>query len=246
MNKVGHGISYSQLEEIETGIAKVQMKAVENGTLLPSNCQLNFFMTFIFDNNDLAEETLSGKNTTHCTNGIVIQCKADSCQASQIIDDNNIKPKQCSFKAPPVLLVPYSGGKNVSPKAVALDTEQLVLSKEELIVGEMKDVLWLISRAAAEDTLFSLLKEKQQIPSWTAFFVKINEAETPRESVICFSQLLDHSPTELSTTYTSLKRSIATADQIGLTDVVVACGLAIYAKAVEIMNKKRMNWDELC
>ena len=49
----------------------------------------------------------------------------------------------------------------LSPKAVALDAEQLILSKEELIVGEMKDVLWLISRAVAEDKLFSSLKEKQ-------------------------------------------------------------------------------------
>ena len=127
LNKLGHGISYSQLEEIEAGIAEVQMKAVENGTLLPSNCQLNIFTTFAFDNNDLEEETLSGKNTTHCTNGIVIQCKADSCQASQIIDDDNIKPKRRSFKAPPVHLVPYSAGKCVSPKSVALDAEQLVL-----------------------------------------------------------------------------------------------------------------------
>ena len=93
LNKLGHGISYSQLEEIEKGIAEVQMKAVENGTLLPSNCQLNIFMTFAFDSNDLAEQTLSGKNITHCTNGIVFQRKEDSCQSSQIIDDNNIKPK---------------------------------------------------------------------------------------------------------------------------------------------------------
>ena len=68
--------------------------------------------------------------------------------------------------------------------------------------------------------------------------MKINEAETPRESVIGYSQVLDHSPAELSTVYTSLKRSIATADQIGQTDVVVVCDLAIYTKAVEIMNKK--------
>ena len=136
-------------------------------------------------------------------------------------------------------LVPYSGGKRVSPEAVALDAEQLVLSKQELIVEEMKDLLWLISRASAEDTLFSSLKEKQQIPSWTTFFVKINEVETPCESVIGCSQVLDHSPTELSTVYTSLKRSIAMAKQIGQTDVVVICDLAISAKAVEIMNKKR-------
>ena len=109
----------------------------------------------------------------------------------------------------------------------------------------MKDLLWLISRAAAEDTLFSLLKEKQQIPSWTAFFVKINETETPCESVIGYNQVLDHSLTELSTVYTPLKRSIAMADQIGQTDVVVVCDLAIYTEAVEIINKKENEFGRI-
>ena len=138
-----------------------------------------------------------------------------------------------------MLLVPYSGRKRVSPKAVALDAEQLVSSNEEKIVREMQDLLWLISRAAAEDTLFPSLKEKQLILSWTAFFVKINEAETPRESVIGYSQVLDHSSTELSIVYTSFKRSITMAGQIGQTDVVIVCDLADYAKAAEIINKKK-------
>ena len=56
LSKLGHGISYSQLEEIETGIAEVQMKPVESGTLLPSNCQLNIFSIFAFDNNDHEKE----------------------------------------------------------------------------------------------------------------------------------------------------------------------------------------------
>ena len=169
LNKLGHGISHSQLEEIKPGIAEVQMKAVENGTLLLSNCQLNIFTTSAFDNNDLAKETLSGNNTTHCTNGIVIHRKADSFQASQIIDDNNIKSKRRSFKAPPVPLVPYSEGKRVSPKAVALDAEQLVLSKEELIIGKMKDLLWLISRAATEDTLFPHWRKSNRFPHGQLF-----------------------------------------------------------------------------
>ena len=40
------------------------MEAVENGTVLLSNCQPNIFMTFAFDNNDLAEETLK-ERTPH-------------------------------------------------------------------------------------------------------------------------------------------------------------------------------------
>ena len=41
-------------------------------------------------------------------------------------------------------LITYSGGKRVNSKTVALDVDQLVLSKEELIAGEMKDLLSLI------------------------------------------------------------------------------------------------------
>ena len=65
-----------------------------------------------------------------------------------------------------------------------------------------------------------------------------NEAKTPRESVIGYSQVIDHNTTELSMVYTSLERSNAMADQISQTDVVVVCNLAIYAKAVKIINKK--------
>ena len=71
-----------------------------------------------------------------------------------------------------------------------------------------------------------------------SFLCEDNEAETQCESVIGCSQVLAHSLSELSTVYTSFKRSIAMANQIGQPDVVVVCDLAIYAKAVEIINKK--------
>ena len=75
--------------------------------------------------------------------------------------------------------------------------------------------------------------------------MKINVAESPHESVIGYSQVLDHSSTELSTVYTYLERSIAMADQIGQTDEVVICDPAIYAKAVEITNKKENELERI-
>ena len=34
---------------------------------------------YVFDNNDFQEETPSGKGTTHCTNGIIIQNRVHTC-----------------------------------------------------------------------------------------------------------------------------------------------------------------------
>ena len=40
---------------------------------IPRNVNVGLFTTIVWDNNDFNEETLTGKGTTHFTNGIVIQ-----------------------------------------------------------------------------------------------------------------------------------------------------------------------------
>lgn len=69
LNRMGHSLSYTQAEEMETAVAEDE----ENERSLPSSSLRKSFATFCWDNNDLQEETLSGRGTTHCTNGIVVQ-----------------------------------------------------------------------------------------------------------------------------------------------------------------------------
>ena len=66
--------SYSKLEEIETAMAERQINKQENEDLISSNCQKNIFSIFV-----MLEETLSGIDTTHCINRIVIQRSVDTC-----------------------------------------------------------------------------------------------------------------------------------------------------------------------
>ena len=75
LSKFGHGISRSTLDRVETLIADEQLKKT---TLIPNTIQPNVFTMFCWDNNDILEETVSGKGTTHCTNGIAIQ-RVDLC-----------------------------------------------------------------------------------------------------------------------------------------------------------------------
>ena len=50
-----------------------QTERQQDGIVSPSNCQHDIPVTLAWDNNDLLEETLSGRETTHCTSGIVIK-----------------------------------------------------------------------------------------------------------------------------------------------------------------------------
>ena len=53
LNRFGHGLSYSQIEELETAIAEQQLKNVRDGVLLPSVCSPSVSAIFCWDNNDL-------------------------------------------------------------------------------------------------------------------------------------------------------------------------------------------------
>lgn len=81
LNRYGHGISYDQVLAIETAIAEKQVESHGGEDLvLPKNVSHNVFSIFCWDNIDLLEETLSGKGTTHCTNGIIVQQRVLGCE----------------------------------------------------------------------------------------------------------------------------------------------------------------------
>ena len=74
---MGHCSSYDEMPVIDTSVAlEVLAKANEFGTVIPSNISPGPFIQIAADNNDLNEETLDGKNTTHATTMVVYQRKA--------------------------------------------------------------------------------------------------------------------------------------------------------------------------
>ena len=76
LNRMGHCSSYDQIESVDTGIAKeILAKSQQTGTVLPSNICPGPLIQFAADTNDLNEETLDRKNTTHATNLVLYQKK---------------------------------------------------------------------------------------------------------------------------------------------------------------------------
>ena len=81
-NKLGHGISYDDVNCLETSLAESQMCDKVLKTFVPSNIQPSQFVTFVWDNNDINPESLSGVSM-HCTNGIIIQLPTSSSDLYQ-------------------------------------------------------------------------------------------------------------------------------------------------------------------
>ena len=52
LNRFGHGLSYSQTEEVETALAEMQIAKRQNGVFVSSVCYPNVPGVFCWDNND--------------------------------------------------------------------------------------------------------------------------------------------------------------------------------------------------
>lgn len=67
-------MGYYMIKCLKLRLAESQLEAQEDtGVVLPKVVSPNVFTIFCWDNIDLLEETLSGRETTHCTNAIVVQ-----------------------------------------------------------------------------------------------------------------------------------------------------------------------------
>ena len=74
LNRMGHSSSYDELQAVDTSLATEVLAKVETyGTVIPSNFSSGSFVQLAADNNDLNEETIDGKNTTHATTMVVYQ-----------------------------------------------------------------------------------------------------------------------------------------------------------------------------
>ena len=75
LNRCGHGVAYSQFEELNTALClkKMAMTPKLNAVPLSDNIKPYISTSLACDNIDRLEETLAGGGTSHRVNGIAIQ-----------------------------------------------------------------------------------------------------------------------------------------------------------------------------
>ena len=87
--------------------------------------------------------------------------------------------------------------------------------------------------------------QEQPVPGWSGFCT-LSQADQPiQPSSVGYLPVIPTSPTELSTVYTMLHRSMSTADRFGQHDVVIVLDQAIYAKALEIIWKHQADFERV-
>ena len=147
LNRCGHGISYSQLEEINTALC-LQKMASTSEIPLPDNIQPYISTTLAWDNIDRLEETLSGEGTSHRVNGIAVQARHFGPQLPTELSPVIAKSKQRSVEPLSIGNLPiYNAGERQGPKPRKYVE---VTCKEVLENARRKNLLWVLVRLHGE------------------------------------------------------------------------------------------------
>ena len=94
LNRLGHSISYSQVQEIDTALCLQKLAMSKEDTALPGNIYPGVFTTLAWDNIDRLEETISGEGTSHRVNGIAVQPKVEGPLPQNVLPEVITKKKK--------------------------------------------------------------------------------------------------------------------------------------------------------
>ena len=231
INGFGHSASHSSTLEHDTALAQHQLSLGE--LAVPKGIKVGQFTTLVWDNIDFGEETLSGKGTTHSTNGIIIQrVDKSGTEMQEYAPTPSVeKTKQRSIKVPSVRLEPYFGTSQDKDGPACIgqgfDMKEDIHSAAQVKPRNLDQAFVMTRMPTTDDT-------GAGIPSWTGFNTSL-QSKNPALSTVGYLPAIDASPTEMETVKTILTRSIKYADALHLGVVVLVFDQAIYAKAQKII-----------
>ena len=242
LNRMGHCCSYEEAELVDTALAnEIIAKSDETGVIIPSNIHPGVFVQTAADNNDINEETIDGKNTTHATTLVVYQRKqygpipprqihADHSQRRRSLDSaRNTLPIQevslCGRRAP---LTSFLGQFKM----------EWLQCNNQLLSSYAQDLVWMLLRlhstAIFQESGIPL--PEQSIPGWSGFHSRYF-SEIPVSTVIGYCPIINGSATEYSTIFTLMKVSQEMARRLQQDDSIITFDLAIYIKAKQLQMK---------
>lgn len=240
LNRFGYCCSYDDIEVVDTSLALDIIASSENlGTVVPSNITPKVFVQVSGDNNDIKEETLDGKRTTHATTLVLYQRQQCGPKPKPAVRSVHSE-KRRSLNTPeanPHLLEFGACGKRPAGTLYKDKVEEVwfqSLSPSRTASIQM-DLGWLLTRLCtqklfSEDLGHCESPVHQPLPRWSAFNVNIVGEPPPLTSVGYFP-MINGSPTEYSTVYTAMKNVQTMMDQ---KHSVIMFDLAICMKAKEI------------
>jgi hypothetical protein len=184
------------------------------------------FTCLVYDNDDFTEDS---RNQTHILGGILIQRESLS-EDEPVVVTQKLKKGGRTLQGPSDAIVPYSLGKKQTPNFVGTSVPSTFY---EIHGSSHQDL------AKRLDFAYFLMKLHQNhvgtvLPGWTGFNILLRQSTIPPMSRIRYLPIIDGSPSEYSTLYTALLKSINIADKLSLQHIVLVFDEAIYAKIQQI------------
>ena len=139
LNCLGHCVSYSMIEQIETALCLQKLGSDQNVTL-PSNIYPHVFTTLVWDNIDRLEETLSGGGTSHRVNGIAIQPEFIGPRL-EVPKPKVMKSKKRSISTEELPLPEYNAGERVGPPTITTMDPDTAAAMD---TAKTKNQVWVV------------------------------------------------------------------------------------------------------
>lgn len=189
LNRLGLGIAYTQLEEIDTSLCLQKLAmAVENYIPPPGNIYPYRFTTLAFDNIARIEDTLSGGGTSHRVNGIAVQPAVCGPQTGKVLPKvDKTKQRSCAVLEEPLPI--YNIGQRTGPpsrKVKEVDSNTII--KE----ARKKNFLFVLAR-------LHYAAHKQKTSSSTGFNIKVHDKENIVDSNVGYLPTINSLATSMST-----------------------------------------------
>ena len=237
LNKFGHGVSYSQLEENDTALCLQKLAAGNQGLALPSSIKPYVFTTLAWDNIDRLEETLTGKGSSHRVNGIAVQARIYGPHLPMADLPCIERKKQRSVSAEHEELEVYVAGTCVGPQPLQTKEDHVQEAEEAGTIAYQKNLVWILARLANQ--------ENQTVPSWTGFNISTRNQVQVSEDVVGYLPTINAPATELNTVFEILNRSELIRRNLFLDTIVVVLDQALFAKAAEIVWKQKHKFSHI-
>ena len=226
LNRLGHGVSYSKLEEIDTALClQKQMKEADRGIVLPSSSHPCIPSSLAYDNIDRLEETLSGGGTSHRVNGIMIQPQVHTAQPQET-EAQFLTRKERSVTAVPLDIPEYNAGNRLGPPVLKPQVLDLQSVRD---IAMRTNLVWSLTRLS--DT------KDQSVSSWTGFNMQISGNKIVHKDTVGYLPTINAPATQLSTVHHVLIQVMKIKTELDLDEIVCVFDQALYAKAMEIKWK---------
>ena len=195
LNRLGHTISYHEVNLQETGFSEKQVEHQLVREYVPPAVQPSTFLTFVYDNCDRNPETLAGA-TMHCTNGIIIQKKSRNGQPDEAPTEQNTNPlvKRKSFALVDIDITAYHQLQRAPPDRIPKIERNTNIIKDYL--SKTGDSLWIL---LGLQRTYNTDSEEQDIPGWTGFHHEVTNASEEPIHDIHYLPAINSSPTKYDT-----------------------------------------------